>query len=400
MTFLSKKLSCIQPSPTLAMAQKARQLKQEGVDVISLSAGEPDFPIPESILKAAKDAMDQGFNTYTDVGGILDLKKAVAEKFQNTYGLSYTPKEIVITSGAKQALFNAILATVDAGDEVIIPAPYWVSYIDMVRISEGTPVVVPCPLEQGFKITPEQIRKVLTDQTKWIFLNSPQNPTGAVYTQQELEALAQVIRSHPTLHVISDDIYEPILYTSEPFKTMAQVAPDLKERILTVNGVSKAYSMTGWRLGYAAGPAFLIEAMTNLQSQSTSNANCIAQKAAIAALTGSQDFLKVRQEEFRKRRDKVVESLNAIPGIQCPVPDGAFYVFPKCTEFFGKTTPQGHVLKDDTALCAYLLEEAQVATVPGEAFGYPGHFRISYATELETLCRALTRLQKAFEKLL
>jgi aspartate aminotransferase len=395
MKLLSKRLDQIKPSATLFISQKARQLQQEGHDVISLSAGEPDFSVSEAIIKAAKEAMDKGFNKYTAVGGTVELKKAIIEKFKRENDLIYKLDEIIVTAGAKQALYNAIVSTVDEGDEVIILAPYWVSYVDMVRLSEGTPIIINCPESQGFKATAEQIAQHISPKTKWLILNSPNNPTGAVYSEAELKAIAEVVRPHPSLYIMSDDIYEHIKYTGEPFKTLLQIAPDLKERVLTINGVSKAYSMTGWRIGYAGGPAALIEAMTNVQSQSTSNPCSISQMGAVEALLGSQAILSKNCQEFQKRRDFVVAHFNSIPGLRCSIPDGAFYGYVCCGGIIGRKDSQGKIISNDSDFSTYLIDHAKVAVVPGEAFGMSPYFRVSYAIDMPSLEKALDRIEKA-----
>ena len=399
MALLADRLDRIKPSPTMAVTAKAAELKAAGVDVIGLGAGEPDFDTPDHIKQAAKAALDKGETKYTPVVGTMAFREAICRKFAHENELTYTPAEIIVGTGAKQLLFNAFLATLNPGDEVIIPAPFWVSYPDMVQFAEGTPVIVACPAEQGFKLTPELLEAAITPRTKWLIMNSPSNPTGAAYSKEELLALAEVLKRHPQVHIMSDDIYEHLVYDGFTYYTLAQLAPELKERTLTVNGVSKAYSMTGWRIGYAGGPAALIKAMAKIQSQSTSNACSIAQAAAIEALDGDQAFLEEWRGIFAKRRDLVVDALNAIDGIDCPKPSGAFYVFPSCKGVLGKTTPDGTVLETDTDFAAYLLEQANVAVVMGSAFGMDGHFRISYATSEANLTEACARIAKAVSAL-
>lgn len=392
---LADRLSAVKPSPTMAVTAKAAQMKAEGIDVIGLGAGEPDFDTPEPIRNAAKEAMDEGKTRYTPVGGTPQLKQAIAAKFKRENNIDYAADEIIVGCGGKQVIFNALMATINAGDEVIIPTPYWVSYPDIVRMGGGVPVFVDCPASQGFKLSADSLENAITPKSKWLILNSPSNPTGAAYSKSELEALITVIEKHPQLMVMSDDIYEHLVYGDTAFFTLAQLAPQLKGRILTVNGVSKAYAMTGWRIGYAGGPSELIKAMSKIQSQSTSNPCSISQAAAVEALDGDQGFLNEWCAAFVRRRNLVVERLNAIDGIDCLTPDGAFYVFPSCKGLFGKTTPQGSLLRNSTDFSSYLLDEAKVAVVMGEAFGMDGHFRISYATSDETLEKACDRISKA-----
>ncbi len=399
MTFLAARLARIKPSPTIAVTTKAAELKAAGKDVIGLGAGEPDFDTPEHVKKAAIDAINRGETKYTPVGGTPKLKQAIGEKFRRENGLEYTAGQIVAGCGAKQVIFNALLATLDEGDEVVIPAPYWVSYPDMVAFAGGTPVIVACPESQGFKLNPRHLERAITPKTKWLILNSPSNPTGAAYTKDELRAIADVLLAHPQVHVIADDIYEHLAYDGFRFYTIAQVEPRLYERTLTVNGVSKAFSMTGWRIGYGAGAKSLITAITDIQSQSTSNPCSISQAASVAALTGSMEFMPLWVESFRKRRDTVVAALNSIPGMTCSTPQGAFYVFPNCSQFLGRKTPQGRVINDSLAFGEYLLEEALVAVVAGSAFGLEGYFRISYATSDAALANACARIREACGKL-
>lgn len=395
MTIISKALGRIQPSATLAMSAKVSELKAQGVDVIGLSAGEPDFDTPDFVKEAAIQAIRDGDTNYTVVDGTPALKAAIIGKFQRDNGLTYAANQITVNNGGKHTLFNALVATLDEGDEVIIPAPYWVSYPDIVNFAGGTPVIVEAGADQGYKITPAQLEAAITLKTKWLILNSPSNPTGAAYSAEELKALADVILPHQNLMVMTDDMYEHIWYADFPFATIAQVCPELYDRTLTVNGVSKAYAMTGWRIGYAGGPAWLIKAMGKLQSQSTSNPSSISQAAAVAALNGPQDFLIERNAAFERRRDLVVSMLNDTPGLECPTPEGAFYVYPDASGVIGKTTPKGQVIKTDEDLIAYFLDEAQVAAVHGAAFGLSPAFRISYATSEELLTEACTRIQRA-----
>lgn len=395
MSIIADRMSRIKPSPTIAVTNKARDLKAAGRDVIGLGAGEPDFDTPDFIKDAAKLAMDKGQTKYTAVDGTPELKDAIIAKFKRDNGLTYARDEIIVGTGGKQVLFNALLASLNPGDEVIIPAPYWVSYPDMTVLAEGMPVCVECPESDGFKLRPEALEAAITPRTKWLILNSPSNPTGAAYTRAEIKALTDVLMHYPHVWVMSDDIYEKIIYDGFEFATPAQVEPGLAGRTLTVNGVSKAYAMTGWRIGYAGGPKALIKAMTNLQSQSTSNPCSIAQAAAAAALDGDQSFLIARNESFHARRDMVVEMLNAAPGLRCPKPEGAFYVYPSCAGLIGKTTPEGKFLTSDEDVVTYFLESVGVACVQGAAFGLSPYFRISYATSTEALREACTRIQKA-----
>lgn len=395
MSFLANRLSNIKPSPTIAVTTKAQELKAAGKDVIGLGAGEPDFDTPQNAKEAAIKAIQNGETKYTAVDGTPALKKAIQAKFKRENNLSYELNQISVGTGGKQVLYNALLATLNPGDEVIIPAPYWVSYPDMVALAEGTPVVVQCPASKGFKMQATDLKKAITPKTKWLILNSPSNPTGAAYTKEELKALTDVLLEFPHVYIMTDDIYEHIIYDGFTFFTVAEVEPKLFDRTLTVNGVSKAYSMTGWRIGYAAGPLSLIKAMAMLQSQSTSNPSSISQAAAVEALNGNQAFLANWVKSFQARRDLVVNALNAIPGIRCNKPEGAFYVFPECRGLFGKTTPEGKTLSTDNDVAAYLLESALVAVVPGVGFGSEGFFRISYATSEKNLTEALARIKKA-----
>ena len=392
---LSAALDRIHPSPTLAMSGRVAAMKREGIDVIGLSAGEPDFDTPDFVKDAAIAAIRAGQTKYTEVDGTPELKAAVAAKFARDNGLTYAADQISVNSGGKHTLFNALVATLDAGDEVVIPAPYWVSYPDIVAFAGGTPVIVSAGANQLYKILPEQLDAAITARTKWVLINSPSNPTGTAYTADELCGLAEVVRRHPHIMVMTDDMYEHVWYADTPFATIAQVAPDLYDRVLTVNGCSKAYAMTGWRIGFAGGPAWLIKAMAKLQSQSTSNPCSISQAAAVAALSGDQSFLRARNDAFRRRRDLVVSMLNAAPGLHCPTPEGAFYVYPDASGCLGKTAPSGRRIENDADLIDYLLDEARVAAVPGVAFGLSPAFRVSYATSEAVLTEACTRIQGA-----
>lgn len=399
MSQTSAALDRIQPSATLAMTSRVLELKRAGVDVIGLSAGEPDFDTPDFVKEAAITAIRNGQTKYTNVDGTAELKEAIANKFKRDNGLVYAPNQISVNVGGKHTLFNALVASVNPGDEVIVPAPYWVSYPDIVNFAGGKPVFIQASAEQNYKITAEQLEAAITPKTKWLILNSPSNPSGAAYTRAELEALAEVLRRHPHVLVMADDMYEHIVYDDFEFTTIAQVAPDLYDRTITINGCSKAYSMTGWRIGFAGGPAWLIKAMAKLQSQSTSNPCSIAQAAATAALNGDQSFLAERNVSFKKRRDLVVGMLNEIEGVNCPVPEGAFYVYPDVSGLIGKKTPAGLLIENDTMLIDYFLDEARVAAVPGAAFGLEPAFRVSYATSEAILTEACTRIQKACAEL-
>ncbi|MFY8094549.1 MAG: pyridoxal phosphate-dependent aminotransferase [Niveispirillum sp.] len=394
MSLLADRLSRIKPSPTIAVTSKARALKAAGRDVIGLGAGEPDFDTPENIRAAGIRAIETGQTRYTDVDGTPDLKKAICAKFARENGLTYTPDQVTVGVGGKQVLYNALMATLNPGDEVIIPAPYWVSYPDMVLLAEGTPVTVACPAENGFKLLPADLDAAITAKTKWLILNSPSNPTGAAYTADELKALGEVLLKHPHVYIMTDDMYEHLVYDDFKFTTIAQVVPALYDRTLTVNGVSKSYSMTGWRIGYAAGPKALIKAMGIIQSQSTSNPTSISQAAAVEALNGPQDFIKERAAVFQTRRDLVVSMLNQAAGLTCPNPEGAFYVYPSCAGTIGKTAPTGKVIETDEDFASELLEAEGVAVVHGAAFGLSPFFRISYATSTDVLEEACTRIQR------
>jgi aspartate aminotransferase len=395
MSLLSATLDRVKPSPTIAVTTRAAELKAAGQDVIGLGAGEPDFDTPDHIKDAAKAAIDAGRTKYTAVDGIPELKRAICAKFARDNGLTYDPAQVTVGTGGKQVLYNAFMATLNPGDEVIIPAPYWVSYPDMVLLAGGAPVVVTGGLDTGFKITAEALEAAITPKTKWLIFNSPSNPTGAGYAWDELKALTDVLMRHPQVQVMSDDMYEHLVFDGFEFCTPAQVEPRLYDRTLTVNGVSKAYAMTGWRIGYAAGPEPLIRAMRKVQSQSTSNPCSVSQWAAVEALNGPQDFLADNARLFQRRRDLVVEGLNACPGIDCPVPEGAFYVYPSIAGCLGKTSARGTVITDDEAFATALLEETGVAVVFGAAFGLSPNFRVSYATSDDALREAMARI-KAF----
>ncbi|MGO1118816.1 pyridoxal phosphate-dependent aminotransferase [Rhodovibrionaceae bacterium A322] len=391
----AQRLQGIELSMIVQITEAARARKEAGADVITLGTGEPDFDTPDHVKQAAQDAMWAGDTKYTATSGTADLKKAVQEKYRRENNLDFAANEILISVGAKQVLFNAFMASIDPGDEVIIPAPYWTSYLDIVKVAGGVPVVVECSSDTGFLLTPDQLRAAITPKTRWLLLNSPGNPSGAAYDAESLRALMDVVAEHPDLWVMSDDIYEHLVYDNHAFVSPLQVAPELRHRLLSINGVSKAYAMTGWRIGYAAGPADLIKEMTVVQAQATSGACSVSQAAAVAALNGPQDLVAERCAAFQERRDMVVSMLNAADGISCLTPEGAFYVFPSCAGVLGKKTAEGQVLETDMDFCQFLLANVDVATVPGSAFGSPGHFRISYAyakADLEEACR---RIQKA-----
>lgn len=395
MNILASRLNRIQPSPTIAMSIKARELKAEGKDIIELAAGEPDFPTPSHIIEAAEEAMSRGETKYTDPDGTPALKQAVCDKFKRDNNLEYVTSQVTIGTGGKQVLYNALMATLNEGDEVIIPAPYWVSYPDMVLLAEGTPKIVECPLDKNFILQPEDLERAITPKTKWIILNSPSNPTGSGYTWDDMKKITDVLIRHPNIWVMTDDMYEHLVYDDFKFCTPAEVEPELYSRTLTVNGMSKAFCMTGWRIGYAAGPENLITAIRKIQSQSTSNPSSISQAASVAALNGPMDFLAKNNEVFKQRRDLVCSMLNQASGITCPTPDGAFYVYPSCAGLIGKKTPDGKVLKSDEDVVTYFLETEGIAAVHGAAFGLSPHFRISYATSTEALEDACQRIQGA-----
>ncbi len=391
MSIISDSLKKIKPSPTIAVTQKARELKAAGKDVIGLGAGEPDFDTPDNIKEAAIKAIKEGDTKYTAVDGTPALKKAIVAKFKNENNLEYTTDQITVGAGGKHVIYNAMMATLNDGDEVIIPAPYWVSYPDIVLLAGGKPVVMECDEKQGFKINPSELEKFITPKTKWIILNSPSNPTGACYSEKDIKAIAAVLENHKHIYILSDDIYEHVTYKGFKFFTIAQIG-SLKDRVLTMNGVSKAYSMTGWRIGYAAGPKDIVKAIAKIQSQSTTNPSSISQAASVEALSGTQDFIKKRADSFQERRDFVVKALNDIDGINCLNPDGAFYVFPSCKDLMGKKDPSGKEIKSDTDFVQSLLENSGIAVVQGSAFGLEGFFRISYATSMENLKKALEKI--------
>lgn len=395
MSLVADRLGRIKPSPTIAVTNKAKELKAAGRDVIGLGAGEPDFDTPDYIKNAAKTAMDNGETKYTAVDGTPALKDAIIAKFKRENDLEYKREQISVGTGGKQILYNALMASVNPGDEVIIPAPYWVSYPDMVLLAEGTPVIVDATAENNFKMQPADLDAAITPKTKWLIFNSPSNPTGAAYTREEIQALADVLLKHPHVYVMTDDMYEHLVYDGFKYTTFAQVEPKLYDRTLTINGVSKAYSMTGWRIGYAGGPQELIKAMSKIQSQSTSNPCSISQAAAAEAISGDQSFMNEWREAFKDRRDTVVKMLNEADGIECINPEGAFYVYPSCAGCIGKTTPDGKTIASDEDFVTYLLESEGVACVQGTAFGLAPHFRISYATDKDSLIEACTRIQKA-----
>jgi len=394
MSIISNSLKRIKPSPTIAVTQKARELRAAGKDVIGLGAGEPDFDTPDNVKRAAIKAIKDGDTKYTAVDGTPALKKAIINKFKRENNLTYAADQITVGTGGKQVLYNAFMATLNKGDEVIIPAPFWVSYPDMVLLAGGKPKIVKCSEADGFKLTPKSLKKAITKNTKWLILNSPSNPTGAGYTKKEINDLAKVLIKHKNVHILSDDIYEHISYDNFKFYTIAQVSK-LKDRTLTMNGVSKSYAMTGWRIGYAAGPKDIIKAIGKIQSQSTSNPSSISQAAAVEALNGNQSFIKKRSKAFKERRNFVVKSLNAINGINCLTPNGAFYVFPSCKGLLNKKTG----LKTDTDFVQKLLEKSNVAVVQGSAFGLDGYFRISYATSMQNLKKAMERIRSFCESL-
>ena len=395
MTVIAQRLSRIKPSPTNALTGLVAELKAAGRDIIGLGAGEPDFDTPSNIGAAGKRAIDEGQTRYTPVPGTMELRQAIRGKFTRENDLDYAPNQIIVSCGGKQVLYNALMATLDPGDEVIIPAPYWVSYPDMVLLAEGTPVIVEGREAHGFKVTAGDLEAAITPRTKWVMFNSPSNPTGAAYTRDELRSLTGVLLRHDHVWAMTDDIYEHVVYDGFEFTTVAQAEPGLLDRTLTINGVSKAYAMTGWRLGYGAGPVELIRAMTVVQSQSSTHTSSVSQAAAVEALNGRQDFIQPHNELFRERRDLVVSMLNQTEGVSCRTPEGAFYVYPSCGALIGRTAPDGTVISDDSAFCTYLLESEGVAVVPGAAFGMSPYFRISYAASTESLTEACSRIQRA-----
>ncbi len=395
MTFISDSLNRIKPSATMVITAKATQLKREGKKVIGLSSGEPDFDTPQHVKQAAIDAINSGYTKYTNIEGIPELRQSIVEKFKKDNDLNYDVSNVIVGTGGKQILFNALMSSLNKDDEVIIPAPYWVSYPDMTLLAGGKPIFVDCSSETNFKLTGEALEKVITKNSKWLILNSPSNPTGSCYSISELEEIANVVRKHENLYVMTDDIYEYIVYDNFKFYTLAQVAPNLKDRILTVNGVSKSYCMTGWRIGYAAGPSLLIKAMIKIQGQSTSNPSSISQYAALAGISGSKEFLDPCLKAFDERRHFVVDKLNSINGISCILPEGAFYAYPNVSGLIGKKIQNGKILNNDAEIVEWLLESAEVAAVPGVAFGLEPYFRVSYATSLEVLKEAMNRIEKA-----
>lgn len=393
MDLIAERLNRISPSQTIAISTKARKLKAEGRDIISLSAGEPDFDTPENVKQAAIRAIQSGDTKYTDVSGTVALRKAVAEKFRRDSGLEYAPEEIIVSTGGKQVIFNAMLATMNAGDEAVIPTPCWVSYPDIVALADGKPVLVPCSQNNGFKLRAEDLEAAITPRTKWFFINSPCNPTGAAYSAEELRPICDVLLRHPDVWIFTDDIYDRLTYDGFRPATIVEVEPRLRDRTLTMNGCSKSYAMTGWRIGFAGGPQKLVKALDKLQSQSTSNTSSVSQAAAVEALNGPQDFIEEMKTVYRQRRDLVVDMLNNAPGLHCHKPEGAFYVFPSIAGCIGKTSRSGVKIVDDEAFVTALLDEEGVAAVHGAAFMYPGYFRISYATDTESLRKACARIQ-------
>ena len=398
MCIISDSLKRIKPSPTIAVSQKARELKAAGKDVIGLGAGEPDFDTPDNIKEAAIKAIREGDTKYTAVDGTLKLKKAIVEKFKRENNLNFSTDQITVGAGGKHVIYNLMIATLDKGDEVIIPAPYWVSYPDIVLLAGANPIVIECSEEQGFKLTAKDLESKINNNTKWLILNSPSNPTGACYTEQEIKNLSKVLKRNPHVNILSDDIYEHITYQGFKFFTIAQV-PEIKNKVFTINGVSKAYAMTGWRIGYAAGDKEIIKAISKIQSQSTTNPSSISQAAAVEALNGNQDFIQIRAKAFQERRDFVVNSLNSIEGINCIKPDGAFYVFPSCKGLIGKKDKNGNKITNDSDFVQSLLENNGVAVVQGSAFGLEGFFRISYATSMDKLKDAMKRIKSFCENL-
>ncbi len=398
MTFLSRRAGRIKASPSNVAAQRARELKAAGRDIVNLGQGEPDFPTPVHVIEAAHKAALEGQTRYTNVDGTPELKAAVIEKFSRENGLAFQPANISVANGGKQVIFNALMATLDPGDEVIVPAPYWVSYTDMVLFAEGTPVCIAAKPANGLKLVPEELEAAITPRTKWLFLNSPSNPSGAVYSAAELKALAEVLERHPHVWVLSDDMYEHILFDGRPFATLAAVAPQLAGRTLTVNGVSKTYAMTGWRIGFGGGPAELVKAMAKMQSQSTSSASAVSQAAALAALAGPQSLVHERCAEFQARRDRIHPVLAAIPGVECALPHGAFYFYPSCAGVIGKRTPRGLVLANDEDVALYLLDGG-VSLVHGAAYGLSPYVRVSFATSMANLEESCRRIAAAFSQL-
>ena len=398
MSIISDSLKRIKPSPTIAVSQKAKELKAAGKDVIGLGAGEPDFDTPDNIKKAAIDAIKAGDTKYTAVDGTKDLKEAIVKKFKRENNLNYTTDQVTVGAGGKHVIYNLMMATLNKGDEVIIPAPYWVSYPDIVLLAGANPIVIECSEEQGFKLSAKDLEAKITNNTKWLILNSPSNPTGACYSELEIKNLSQVLKRNPHVNILSDDIYEHVTYDNFKFFTIAQI-PEIKNKVVTMNGVSKSYAMTGWRIGYAAGDKEIIKAIAKIQSQSTTNPSSISQAAAVEALNGKQDFIPIRAKAFQERRDFVVNSLNAIDGISCLKPDGAFYVFPNCKKLIGKKDKEGKKIQNDTDFVQSLLENFGIAVVQGSAFGLEGFFRISYATSMENLEKAMNKIKEFCESL-
>lgn len=392
---IAARLNRIKPSPSSMAGQRARELRASGRDIVGLTSGEPDFDTPDNVKEAVARALSAGQTKYTDVGGTPELKAAIRDKFRRDNSLEYAQDEIIVGTGGKQVIFNALMCTVEGGDEVIVPAPYWVSYPDIVRLADGVPVFVACPPDKGFKLQPEDLERAITPRTRWIVLNAPNNPSGAVYSRAEMKGLTEVLLRHPQVWVLTDDIYEHVLFDGREFVTPAEVEPALKARTVTVNGVSKAYAMTGWRIGYAGAPAELVKAMTKLQSQSTSNPSSVSQAGALEALSGPQGFIGERQAIFQSRRDTVVAQLNAIPGLRCHLPDGAFYAFPSCEGLLGRRTSDGNTIATSEDFVMHLLDSTDLAVLQGEAYGVPGFFRISFATSMERLDEGCGRIARA-----
>ncbi len=399
MSFESQRVKQISSSPSMIISMRAKELANEGRDIVDMSLGEPDFDTPSHIVDAAAQAMRDGHTRYTAPQGTLALRQAIVGKFQRENGLAYSVDEITVGNGAKQVIFNTFMATLEAGDEVIIPAPYWVSYSDIVTLNGGSPQVIPCGIEAGFKLTAEALQGALTENSRWLILNSPSNPSGAIYTKAELQALGKVLEDFPRVLVMSDEIYEHVLLADQPFVSFGNACPQLRERTLLINGVAKAYAMTGWRIGYAAGPKALIAAISKIQSQSTSGASAISQEASRAALEGPQDFVSRSAAEYAERGRVLVEGLRQCEGLRLSAPAGAFYAFPECSALFGRVTPEGRVISDDVELSSYLLNHAGVAVVPGLAFGLPGYFRLSFATSREKIEKAVVNIREALSAL-
>lgn len=399
MSFESQRVKKISSSPSMIISMRAKELASQGHDIVDMSLGEPDFDTPAHIIEAAYKAMRDGHTRYTAPQGTLALRKAIVSKFQRENGLTYTLDEITVGNGAKQVIFNTFMATLEAGDEVIIPAPYWVSYSDIVTLNGGSPQVIPCGIDVGFKLTAEALQAAMTEKTRWVILNSPSNPSGAIYSEAELQALGKVLDDFPNVLVMSDEIYEHVLLSDQPFVSFGNACPQLRERTLLINGVAKAYAMTGWRIGYAAGPKALIAAISKIQSQSTSGASAISQEASRAALEGSQEFVSHSAAEYAQRGRLLVEGLSQCTGLRLSAPSGAFYAFPECSQLLGRTSPQGRLISDDVELSAYLLDHAGVAVVPGLAFGLPGYFRLSFATSREHIKKAVIRISEALAAL-